>query len=129
MSHATRARRLSSVLVIGTLAAAQAASADPAPGAPAAVGAITPERADRRPHSCAEPGCRDERTDGRADLVRGHEDGMTRPVDVRIPIGEIAVASMEGVWLRRGPTLRNEPIMVSPIVVGDALTLALGGRF
>jgi hypothetical protein len=36
---------------------------------------------------------------------------------------------MEGLWLRRGPTLRNKPIMVSPIVVGGAVTLSLGGSW
>jgi hypothetical protein len=74
-------------------------------------------------HSCAQPACRDVRPEPT------EHDGDFAPVDIRIHLGGVAVATMEGVWLRRGPTLRNEPIMVSPIVVGDALTIALGGRF
>ena len=57
------------------------------------------------------------------------DDDQVKPVDLRIAIGDLAIASMEGVWLRRGPTLRKKPILVSPIVVGNALTLSLGGSF
>ena len=69
---------------------------------------------------CDQPAC---------DASAAKADDQAKPVDVRIALGEIAVASMEGVWLRRGPTLRNKPILVSPIVVGDALTLSLGGSW
>jgi hypothetical protein len=75
-------------------------------------------------HSCAQPACHDVRPESTTDRGDDHT-----PVDIRIHLGHVAIATMEGVWLRRGPTLRNEPIMVSPIVVGDALTIALGGRF
>ena len=97
-----------------------AASADPE-----RVGTgIAPERDEiARPRSCGEPACQDVR------LVASRQDADFKPVDLRLDLGDVAIATMEGVWLRRGPTLRNEPIMVSPIVVGDALTLSLGGRF
>ena len=69
---------------------------------------------------CAQPAC---------DASATKADDQLKPVDVRIAIGNLAIASMEGVWLRRGPTLRKKPILVSPIVVGDALTLSLGGSW
>ncbi len=90
-----------------------AAHADPAP----IKSAVSPERA----QPCAQPACDAATTKA--------DDQQAKPADVRISLGEIAVASMEGVWLRRGPTLRNKPILVSPIVVGDALTLSLGGSW
>jgi hypothetical protein len=95
-----------------TVLSTAVAHADPS----AVRGAVTPERA----QPCAQPGC---------DAASAKDDDQAKPVDVRIALGEIAVASMEGVWLRRGPTLRNKPILVSPIVVGNALTLSLGGSF
>jgi hypothetical protein len=105
-------------------AAARTARAQPRSDARPMPTAVVPERDDAPPHSCSQPACRDVRPDS----GRDGEVPFT-PVDIRVHLGEIAVASMEGLWLRRGPTLRNEPIMVSPVVVGDAVTLALGGRF
>ncbi len=93
-------------IIVLSAAAADADPATPHPGDP-----VKP---------CSEPGC---------DAAAAKPDEHVKPVDVRIALGEIAVASMEGVWLRRGPTLRNKPILVSPIVVGDALTLSLGGSW
>src|SRR5215510_5796089 len=122
MLHGRHAQLLSTVVVAAAVACASgAAVADPAPVA----NAVVPEHA-ARAHSCSQPACKDVAVEhgGAKD-----DPSLFVPVDVRIPIGGIAVASIEGVWLRRGPTLRNEPIMVSPIVVGDALTLSLGGRF
>jgi hypothetical protein len=120
------------MVVVG---AAKLASADPtasisASGAPkpvakAAARPTTPIGAaiaalDEAPRACHQPAC---------DAAATTPDALFAPVDVRIPIGGIAVASMEGLWLRRGPTLRDKPIMLSPIVVGGALTLSLGGSF
>ena len=100
-------------LALVLVSAAHVAVADPAT-APIK-GAVVPERT----QPCAQPAC---------DAKIAPED-QPKPVDVRIPIGGVAIASMEGVWLRRGPTLRRRPILVSPIVVGDAVTLSLGGSF
>ncbi|HTJ44754.1 MAG TPA: hypothetical protein VL463_21760 [Kofleriaceae bacterium] len=112
-------------LALAVIAAtANAAAADPqrAPTARAITPAPSSEVA---PKACAQPACGDAPLKMRDDDDRE----ITKPVDVKIPIGGIAIASMEGLWLRRGPTLRKKPIMVSPIVVGDALTLSLGGSF
>ena len=114
------------VIAMVVVAAAGAASADPASAkkdstvaqasAPMAA-AIVPSDA---PRACNQPAC---------DAASTKPGDQFVPVDVRIPIGGIAIASMEGLWLRRGPTLRDKPIMLSPIVVGGALTLSLGGSF
>ena len=101
-------------IAIIVLSASAGAHADPSSAG--VKGAVTPERA----QPCSQPGC---------DAASAKDDDQAKPVDVRIALGEIAVASMEGVWLRRGPTLRNKPILVSPIVVGNALTLSLGGSW
>lgn len=94
-----------------------AAHADPAQNRGPIRGAVTPEGA----KPCAQPACDAAATAPDADQMK--------PVDVKIALGDLAIASMEGVWLRRGPTLRKKPILVSPIVVGNALTLSLGGSF
>jgi len=113
----------SAAWMIGLVVMTSAAAANADPDRSSAGG--VPDRAahDSRPRSCGEPACRD------LHPTSAHDDGDFKPVDLRLDLGDVAIATMEGVWLRRGPTLRNEPIMVSPIVVGDALTLSLGGRF
>ena len=112
------------MLAIAVIAAtAVNAGADPHHAPTARAIAPAPKEA---PRACTQPAC------GTAPVAANADDAnapITTPVDVKIPIGGIAVASMEGLWLKRGPTLRKKPIMVSPIVVGDALTLSLGGSF
>jgi hypothetical protein len=105
------------MVVVG---AAKLASADPAPAKPGAPLAPAIAHDDDAPRACSKPACDAAAAQPGAEIV---------PVDVKIPIGGIAIASMEGLWLRRGPTLRDKPIMISPIVVGGALTLSLGGSF
>ncbi len=121
--------RARTVVMVGMLAVvattAQIAAADPSRERAPVRTSVMPEL-DRAPaHSCSQPACRDLRPEG-ADRI---DDKTFHPVDVRIHLGGVAVATMEGVWLRRGPRLRNVPIMVSPVVVGDAVVMALGGRF
>lgn len=114
------------MIAIALVATAAQASADPShvPGAKAKPPIQTKiAAAPDAPKTCAQPAC------AARDGEHAQADESFQPVDVKIPIGGIAVASMEGLWLRRGPTLRNKPIMVSPIVVGNALTLSLGGSF
>ena len=101
------------------------ATADPAHAHAPIRPAIAPARDGARPRSCHQPACRAVRPEG----ARAADDPTFKPFDPHIHLGRIAVASMEGVWLCRGPKVHHEPIMVSPIVVGDAITLALGGRF
>jgi hypothetical protein len=111
------------LLAAGT--AAPAAAADPAHANAPVRTAVAPARDGVKPRSCHQPACRDVRAEG----ARKADDPTFKPFDPHIHLGRIAVASMEGVWLCRGPKVHHEPIMVSPIVVGDAITLALGGRF
>lgn len=116
------------MIAIALVATATQASADPShPSRAKAKPRIqtTLAAVPAAPRTCAQPACAAHDGDHQATEA----DGQFHPVDVKIPIGGIAIASMEGLWLRRGPTLRHKPIMVSPIVVGDALTLSLGGSF
>jgi hypothetical protein len=107
------------MVVVGV---ANLASADPAAKPPAKPATLAPAiaKSDDAPRACTQPAC---------DAASAKPGQQIVPVDVHIPIGGIAIASMEGLWLRRGPTLRDKPIMISPIVVGGALTLSLGGSF
>ena len=114
-----RARRVGVAIAIAITLPASLAAAEPKPTREAHVVGVVPEMARRMAAPCAQPAC---------DAATSTDEPF-RPVDLRIHLGEVAVATMEGVWLRRGPTLRNVPIMVSPIVIGDGVTLALGGRF
>jgi hypothetical protein len=108
--------------------AVSAASAEPARTVRAStksIAAATPPApaadSQETPRACKEPAC--------DAAERAAEEEPFKPVDLRIHLGDTAVATMEGLWLRRGPTLRNKPIMVSPIVVGGGVTLSLGGSF
>jgi hypothetical protein len=105
-------------IVMGVVGAAGVASADPS-AKPATLPHAVLADSDA-PRACTEPAC---------DAASEKPGDELVPVDVKIPLGGIAIASMEGLWLRRGPTLRDKPIMISPIVVAGALTLSLGGSF
>jgi len=113
--------------MVGVLAASAiatpTAAADPRRTAPTRSPApTTHDRA--RPHSCRVPACSEARP------AKGHDDDQPfKPFNPKIHLGKFAVASMEGLWLRHGPKVHDQPVMVSPIVVGDAIVMALGGKF